>query len=73
MLKPKDKNFKTKDTFFIAGAAWLLFSLFGALPFYFSGYFNGFIDCVFESVSDFTTTGTSILTNIKVLPKGILF
>ena len=73
MLKPKDKNFRTRDAFVVAGLSWLLFSLFGALPFFFSGYFNGFIDCVFESISGFTTTGSSILTNIEILPKGILF
>lgn len=72
-LRPKDKNFRTRDAFVVAGFSWLLFSLFGALPFYFSGYFNSFIDCAFESISGFTTTGASILTNIEVLPKGILF
>ena len=72
-LKPKDKNFRTRDAFVVAGFSWLLFSLFGSLPFFFSGCFNGFIDCVFESISGFTTTGSSILTNIEILPKGILF
>ena len=73
MLKPKNKNFKTRDAFVVAGLTWLLFSLFGALPFYFSGFFKDFIDCAFESVSGFTTTGASILTDIETLPKGILF
>ena len=72
-VKPKDKNFRTKDAFVVAGTTWLLFSLFGALPFYFSGCFSGFIDCVFESISGFTTTGASILTDIEALPKGIAF
>ena len=73
LVKPKDKNFRTKDAFVVAGITWLLVSLFGALPFYFSGYFSGFIDCVFESISGFTTTGASILTDIEALPKGLLF
>ena len=73
ILKPKDKNFRTRDAFVVAGLSWILFSFFGALPFYFSGYFNSFIDCIFESVSGFSTAGSSILTNIEVLPKGILF
>jgi len=73
ILKPKDKNFRARDAFAVAGFSWVLFSLFGALPFYFSGCFNSFIDCVFESISGFTTTGATILTNIEILPKGILF
>ena len=72
-LKYKDRNFRTRDAFAVAGFVWLLFSLFGALPFYFSGCFDSFTDCIFESVSGFTTTGSSILTNIEALPKGILF
>jgi len=72
-IKPKDKNFRAKDAFVVAGFSWIFLSLFGALPFYFSGYFNSFVDCVFESISGFTTTGSSILTNVEVLPKGILF
>jgi trk system potassium uptake protein TrkH len=73
ILKPKDKIFRTKDAFATAGLSWLFLSLFGALPFYFSGYFNNFIDCVFESVSGFTTTGSTILPNVEALPNGILF
>jgi trk system potassium uptake protein TrkH len=72
-LKPKDANFRTRDAFVVAGFSWVILSLFGALPFYFSGYFNSVIDCIFETVSGFTTTGASILTNVEILPKGILF
>jgi len=72
-IRPKDITIKPKDAFAAAGLAWLVMSLFGALPFYFSGHFHGFIDCAFESISGFTTTGSSILTNIEILPKGILF
>ena len=45
----------------------------GALPFHFCGFFESYIDCFFESVSGFTTTGSSILTAVEPLPKGILF
>ncbi len=73
LVKPQDKNLRVRDAFVVAGISWILISLFGALPFYFSGYFNSFIDCAFESISGFTTTGSSILTDVEVLPKGILF
>lgn len=73
LLKPKDQNIRTRDAFIVAGSSWILLSLFGALPFLFSGYFGNFIDCVFESASGFTTTGASVLKNVEALPKGILF
>jgi len=58
-LNPKDKNFRAKDALLLP--VFMDFSFaFGALPFYFSGYFNSFVDCVFESISGFTTTGSSI-------------
>lgn len=73
LRKPKNKNFRAKDAFFVAGFSWLLFSVFGAMPFYFSGCFSGVIDSIFESVSGFTTTGATILKSIESLPEGILF
>ena len=72
-LRPKDNNFRLRDAYAVAGLAWLLFSLFGTLPFYFSGYFQSFIDCVFETVSGFTTTGASVLADVEILPQGIMF
>ena len=71
--KPEVRNFRTRDAFVVAGITWLLFSLFGALPFLFSNYFKNYIDCIFESASGFTTTGATILTDVEALPKGILF
>jgi len=73
LVKPENKKFKIKDAFAATTLSWILFSLFGALPFYFSGYFPSFVDCLFESVSGFATTGATILPNIESLPKGILF
>ena len=52
---------------------WFATCLFGALPFWLSGSFPSFVDCVFESASGFTTTGASILTDIEAMPKGVLF
>jgi trk system potassium uptake protein TrkH len=57
----------------IVTIGWTTVGFFGALPFYFSGEFGPFVDCFFESVSGFTTTGSSILTNIEAVSKGLLF
>ena len=57
----------------IVAVGWTAVGLFGALPFYFGNGFTSFVDAVFESVSGFTTTGASILTNIETVSKGLLF
>jgi trk system potassium uptake protein TrkH len=57
----------------IVAVGWTAVGLFGALPFYFGDGFHGFVDATFESVSGFTTTGASILTNIETVSKGLLF
>lgn len=67
------KEFFIREGFFTVGLIWIATGFIGALPFYYSGYFPNFIDCMFESCSGFTTTGATILTEIESLPKGILF
>jgi len=57
----------------IVALGWMAVGVFGALPFHFSGHFESFTDCLFESVSGFTTTGASILQNVESLPKSLLF
>ncbi|MEW5909377.1 MAG: TrkH family potassium uptake protein [Thermodesulfobacteriota bacterium] len=57
----------------IVSIGWISISLFGALPFYFDSHFSTFVDAFFESVSGFTTTGSSILVNIEVVSKSLLF
>jgi trk system potassium uptake protein TrkH len=52
---------------------WIAVGFFGALPFHFSGQFGPFVNAFFESVSGFTTTGASVLTNIEAVPRGLLF
>lgn len=52
---------------------WALFSLLGMLPFYLGGYIDNVTDAYFETMSGFTTTGSTILTDIEALPHGILF
>lgn len=71
-LKTKPQ-FYTREGFCCVGFIWLATGLVGALPFYFCGSFHSFVDCFFEAVSGFTTTGATILTNIEALPHGILF
>ena len=73
MISIKNKNMYARDGYAIVALGWIFMSLFGALPFYFSGAIPSFIDAFFETSSGFTTTGASILTNIEVLPRGILF
>ena len=72
LLKSDTKLF-AREGFFTVGLIWVLFGVFGALPFHFSGYFNSFVDCLFECISGFTTTGATILSAIEGLPYGILF
>ena len=57
----------------IVALGWTAVGLFGALPFHLSGEFVSFTDAAFESISGFTTTGSSILTNIEGLSRGLLF
>ncbi|MDD6265580.1 MAG: TrkH family potassium uptake protein [Clostridia bacterium] len=72
-FKPKDKTIYSRDGFVIVSLGWIAFSLFGALPFTFSGAIPNYLDAVFEAVSGFTTTGASILTDVECLPHSILF
>jgi len=62
-----------KEGFAIVSFGWITVALFGSLPFYLSGAIPSFVDCFFETMSGFTTTGASILTNIEGFPKGVLF
>lgn len=71
--KPKNDMIFAKEGFIAVAAGWFLVSIFGALPFYLSGAIPSFIDCIFETVSGFTTTGATILPEVEHLPKGILF
>ncbi len=71
--KPKSFNMYDKEGFVICGLAWIIMSILGSLPFIISGAIPNFIDAVFESVSGFTTTGATILSDIESIPKSILF
>jgi trk system potassium uptake protein TrkH len=70
--KPKNTNLYSRDGFMIVALSWVFLSLFGALPFVFSGATNSYIDAFFETVSGFTTTGASIFLEVESLPKSVL-
>ena len=71
--RPKCTRIYGKESFAIVALAWILWSLFGALPFVISGSIPNYIDALFETVSGFTTTGSTILQDIESLPMGINF
>ena len=73
IFKPKDRAIYEKEGFVIVASAWLIMSAVGAAPFVISGAIPHYVDAFFESVSGFTTTGSSILNDIEILPKSILF
>lgn len=69
----KSKELKKKDGYLIVTFGWLTMSLFGTLPYLLSGSIPDFTDAFFETISGFTTTGATILTDIESIDKGILF
>lgn len=71
--RPKDNSFYTREGIVAVGLSWIFLSIFGSLPYYQPGIPISFWDALFETVSGFTTTGASILTNVEALPKGVLF
>ena len=73
IFKPGSKVIYAKEGFVIVSLAWLALSVVGALPFYISGEIPSFVDAFFETVSGFTTTGASIVTDVEAMSKGILF
>ena len=71
--KPKTRTIYAREGFLIVSLSWILMSLFGALPFMISGEIPSVIDAIFETVSGFTTTGTTILVDIESMSKSLLF
>lgn len=68
----RKESIRTKEGYLIVTLSWLLVSLIGSLPFYFSGIFPDFVSCFFETMSGFTTTGGTALTNIEAVPASLL-
>ena len=73
MLPGKDAKMQARDGFAAVALSWIVLSLFGALPYVFSGVLPNYVDAVFETVSGFTTTGATVFTFIEGQPLGILF
>lgn len=73
LKRPRKKVFYAREGFIIVALAWFVVSVFGALPFWISGAIPNFIDSLFETVSGFTTTGASILTNVEAMPMSLLY
>lgn len=71
--KAKNRALFSRDGFVIVALSWIVLSLFGALPLWFTREIPVFIDALFESASGFTTTGASILTEVESLSHASLF
>ena len=67
------QELRAKDGFLIVTLGWTIFSFLGALPFFISGFIPSYTDAFFETMSGFSTTGATILTDIEALPHGLLF
>ena len=69
-----DNNMSRRDAYFVVTVAWVMFSLFGMMPFMIGGLTDlSFTDAFFETMSGFTTTGATIIDDVESLPKGLLF
>ena len=66
-------TFQAREGLVTTGMTWILMSALGALPFWFSREIPSYIDAIFEMASGFTTTGSSILTSVEAMSKGLLF
>ncbi|MGN0452788.1 MAG: TrkH family potassium uptake protein [Ruminococcus sp.] len=71
--KPSNKVIYAKEGFVIVTFAWIIMSVIGALPFFLSREIPNYIDALFETVSGFTTTGATILSDVESMSKGLLF
>lgn len=71
--KPENMTIYGKEGLVVAGMSWILWAIFGAIPFWLSGSIPHYVDAVFETISGFTTTGSTILTDIEALPRCMTF
>lgn len=71
--KPRSTNLYTREGFVAVALSWIIMSIFGAIPFVLTGDIPFYVDALFETISGFTTTGSSILTNVESISKASLF
>lgn len=71
--KPANTSFYTREGFVAVSLSWIVLSVVGALPFFLTGAIPSFVDALFETISGFTTTGASILSEVESISKGVLF
>lgn len=70
---PRDRELKTREGFAVVTFGWIFLAVFGALPYLLTDFEISFTDAFFETMSGFTTTGATILTDVEALPHGVLF
>lgn len=73
LKKPRMDQFYAREGFVTVSLSWIVLSIMGALPFYISGEIPSYVDALFETISGFTTTGSSILSNVEGLSHSALF
>lgn len=72
-IRTEHTNLRAREGFLVVSLAWVLMSVFGALPFMLSGVIPNFVDALFEAVSGFTTTGATIMPVVEGQPHGVMF
>ncbi|MBO7208377.1 MAG: TrkH family potassium uptake protein [Clostridia bacterium] len=71
--KPKSMVFYIKEGFLVTALSWIIISILGCIPFILTGVLTSPVSALFETVSGFTTTGASVITDLDIVPKGVLF
>ena len=71
--KPRSTNLYTREGFVAVALSWIIMSIFGAIPFVLTGDIPFYVDALFETISGFTTTGSSILTDVESISKASQF
>lgn len=70
--RPRNQTLRARDGFVVVSLSWIVISLFGAIPFHLSGVIPSYINALFETVSGFTTTGATILSEVESLPRSMI-